>query len=216
MSTCLVNTQIAIVPDPIAAPIIACDTVSDEVNDIVPFVQEVDSIVKRIELLINKQIRLEDFIQEGNPYLTLLSPDDDNEEEIKVFSDHDIDDQDVHAGGLITSPVTTRAKRKEQAATPRAKPTGVETFGKEFTAVIEAKQIDAQEAERAKFVVEKAEQDKKGAVIKAQGEAKSAQLIGQALSKQCKAFITLRKIEASQEIAHTIANFANRVYLNSR
>ncbi|KAF5194536.1 Prohibitin, partial [Thalictrum thalictroides] len=42
------------------------------------------------------------------------------------------------------------------------------TFGKEFTAAIEAKQIAAQEAERAKFVVEKAEQDKKGAVIRAQ------------------------------------------------
>ncbi|GLJ46538.1 hypothetical protein SUGI_0980790 [Cryptomeria japonica] len=51
------------------------------------------------------------------------------------------------------------------------------TFGKEFTAAIEAKQVAAQEAERAKFVVEKAEQDKKSAIIRAQGEAKSAQLI---------------------------------------
>ncbi|KAF9587651.1 hypothetical protein IFM89_004483 [Coptis chinensis] len=88
------------------------------------------------------------------------------------------------------------------------------TFGKEFTAAIEAKQIAAQEAERAKFVVEKAEQDKKGAVIRAQGEAKSAQLIGQAIANNA-AFITLRKIEAAREIAHTIANSANRVYLNS-
>lgn len=42
------------------------------------------------------------------------------------------------------------------------------TFGKEFTAAIEAKQVAAQEAERAKFVVEKAEQDKRSAVIRAQ------------------------------------------------
>jgi len=42
------------------------------------------------------------------------------------------------------------------------------TFGKEFTAAIEAKQVAAQEAERAKFVVEKAEQDKQSAVIRAQ------------------------------------------------
>ena len=42
------------------------------------------------------------------------------------------------------------------------------TFGKEFTAAIEAKQVAAQEAERAKFVVEKAEQDKKSAIIRAQ------------------------------------------------
>ncbi|XP_028761665.1 prohibitin-2, mitochondrial isoform X2 [Neltuma alba] len=88
------------------------------------------------------------------------------------------------------------------------------TFGKEFTAAIEAKQIAAQEAERAKFIVEKAEQDKKGAVIRAQGEAKSAQLIGQAIANN-PAFVTLRKIEAAREIAHTISNAANKVYLNS-
>ncbi|KAM7500755.1 hypothetical protein LguiA_025169 [Lonicera macranthoides] len=88
------------------------------------------------------------------------------------------------------------------------------TFGKEFTAAIEAKQIAAQEAERAKFVVEKAEQDKRSAIIRAQGEAKSAQLIGQAIANN-KSFITLRKIEAARDIAHIIANSANRVYLSS-
>ncbi|GLT36824.1 hypothetical protein SLA2020_111770 [Shorea laevis] len=88
------------------------------------------------------------------------------------------------------------------------------TFGKEFTAAIEAKQVAAQEAERAKFIVEKAEQDKRSAVIRAQGEAKSAQLIGQAIANN-PAFITLRKIEAAREIAHTISNSANKVYLNA-
>jgi hypothetical protein len=42
------------------------------------------------------------------------------------------------------------------------------SFGKEFTHAIEAKQVAAQEAERAKFIVEKAEQDKKSAIIRAQ------------------------------------------------
>ncbi|MCL7040974.1 hypothetical protein MKW94_008872 [Papaver nudicaule] len=88
------------------------------------------------------------------------------------------------------------------------------TFGKDYTAAIEAKQVAAQEAEKAKFVVEKAEQDKKGAVIRAQGEAKSAQLIGQAIANN-PAFITLRKIEAAREIASTIANSRNGVYLSS-
>ncbi|XP_062147400.1 prohibitin-1, mitochondrial [Alnus glutinosa] len=88
------------------------------------------------------------------------------------------------------------------------------TFGKEFTAAIEAKQVAAQEAERAKFIVEKAEQDKKSAIIRAQGEAKSAQLIGQAIANN-PAFITLRKIEASREIAHTLSNASNKVFLNS-
>jgi prohibitin 2 len=42
------------------------------------------------------------------------------------------------------------------------------SFGKEFTHAIEAKQVAAQEAERAKFIVEKAEQDKRSAIIIAQ------------------------------------------------
>ncbi|KAL8051650.1 hypothetical protein ABFX02_06G162000 [Erythranthe guttata] len=88
------------------------------------------------------------------------------------------------------------------------------TFGREFTAAIEAKQVAAQEAERAKFVVEKAEQDKQSAIIRAQGEAKSAQLIGEAIANN-PAFITLRKIEASKDIAHILASSTNKVYLKS-
>eukprot|EP00249_Psilotum_nudum_P016723 c25962_g1_i1 orf=387-1274(+) len=88
------------------------------------------------------------------------------------------------------------------------------TFGKEFTAAIEAKQVAAQEAERAKFIVEKAEQDKKSAIVRAQGEAKSAQLIGEAIANN-PAFIALRRIEASREIANTVASSANRIFLSS-
>ncbi|XP_020577030.1 prohibitin-1, mitochondrial-like [Phalaenopsis equestris] len=88
------------------------------------------------------------------------------------------------------------------------------SFGKEFTHAIEAKQVAAQDAERAKFIVEKAEQDKKSAVIRAQGEAKSAQLIGEAIASN-PAFLALRQIEAAREVAQTISNSANRVFLNS-
>lgn len=88
------------------------------------------------------------------------------------------------------------------------------SFGKEFTHAIEAKQVAAQEAERAKFIVDKAEQDKKSAVIRAQGEAKSAQLIGQAIANN-PAFLALRRIEAAREVAQVISNSANKVYLNS-
>lgn len=42
------------------------------------------------------------------------------------------------------------------------------TFGNEFMTAIEAKQVAAQDAERAKYVVELAEQDKKSAIIRAQ------------------------------------------------
>lgn len=47
-----------------------------------------------------------------------------------------------------------------------------------------------------------------------QGEATSAKLIGEAIANN-PAFITLRKIEAAREIAHTISNSSNKVYLNS-
>ncbi|CAN6165788.1 unnamed protein product [Urochloa humidicola] len=88
------------------------------------------------------------------------------------------------------------------------------SFGKEFTHAIEAKQVAAQEAERAKFIVEKAEQDKRSAIIRAQGEAKSAELIGQAIANN-PAFLALRQIEAAREISHTIAASANKVFLDS-
>ena len=79
---------------------------------------------------------------------------------------------------------------------------------------MEAKQVAQQEAERAKFIVEKAEQDKKSAIIRAEGEAKSAQLLGDAIQNN-PSFLTLRKIEAAREIAGTIAASPNRVLLNT-
>jgi hypothetical protein len=42
------------------------------------------------------------------------------------------------------------------------------SFGKESTYAIESKQVAAQEAEHAKFIIEKAEQDKRSAIIRTQ------------------------------------------------
>ncbi|KAL4420948.1 hypothetical protein ABPG77_004577 [Micractinium sp. CCAP 211/92] len=88
------------------------------------------------------------------------------------------------------------------------------TFSREYTSAVEAKQVAQQDAERAKFIVEKAEQDKQSAIIRAQGEAQSATLIGQAI-QQNPAFLTLRKIEAAREIASTVSASANRIFLSS-
>lgn len=88
------------------------------------------------------------------------------------------------------------------------------TFSREYTSAVEAKQVAQQDAERAKFIVDKAQQDKQSAIIRAQGEAQSATLIGQAI-QQNPAFLTLRKIEAAREIAGTVANSANRVFLSA-
>jgi len=87
-------------------------------------------------------------------------------------------------------------------------------FGKEFTAAVEAKQVAQQEAERARFVVEKAKQDRLGIVIKAEGEARSAELIGRAIADN-PGFVQLRRIDAAKDIASTIAKSSNTVYLSA-
>jgi len=87
-------------------------------------------------------------------------------------------------------------------------------FGKEYTAAVEAKQVAQQEAERARFIVEKAKQDKKSAIVRAQGEAQSAQLIGDAM-RDNPSFIQLRRIEAARDIATTVQRSNNRVYLDA-
>jgi prohibitin 2 len=88
------------------------------------------------------------------------------------------------------------------------------SFGKEYTAAVEAKQVAQQEAERARFIVDKAVQDKKSAIIRAEGEAKSAAMIGDAMRSN-PGFIQLRRIEAARDIATTIQNSQNRVYLDA-
>ncbi|CBH15450.1 prohibitin 2, putative [Trypanosoma equiperdum] len=74
------------------------------------------------------------------------------------------------------------------------------SFGKEYTSAVEAKQVAQQMAERAKWRVEQAEQEKEGAILLAKGEAEAAKLIGMAVQKN-PAFITLRSLEASRTIA---------------
>lgn len=87
-------------------------------------------------------------------------------------------------------------------------------FSDEFSKAIELKQIAQQDAEKAKFVVMQAEQEKKSNIIKAQGEAAAASLYGESL-KQNPAFIELRRIEASKDIADILARSRNRVFLES-
>merc|ERR1719159_2029018 len=87
------------------------------------------------------------------------------------------------------------------------------SFGKEYTAAVEAKQVAQQDAERARFVVDKAMQEKRSVVIKAQGEAQSAKLIGAAI-RDNPGFIQLRKLEAARDIAGTLSKSSNRLFLD--
>lgn len=88
-------------------------------------------------------------------------------------------------------------------------------FGDEFTKAVEAKQIAQQDAQRAAYMVQKAEQDSQAIVMKADGEAQSAMLIGEAISRN-PAFIELRKIEAAREIASNITKGNNKLLLNAK
>jgi len=88
------------------------------------------------------------------------------------------------------------------------------TFSKDYMAAVEAKQVAQQDAERAKYVVKQATQDARSTIIKAQGEAQSAELIGRAVQKN-PGFIELRQLDAARTISSVIAKSSNRVYLDS-
>ena len=86
-------------------------------------------------------------------------------------------------------------------------------FGKEFTEAVEQKQIAQQDAERAKFVVEKAEQEKLANIVRAEGEAEAATLISAALEKAGDGLVQLRMIDTSKSIAETLAKSGNVTFL---
>ncbi|XP_054452664.1 prohibitin-2a isoform X1 [Anoplopoma fimbria] len=88
------------------------------------------------------------------------------------------------------------------------------SFSREYTAAVEAKQVAQQEAQRAQFYVEKAKQDQRHKIIQAEGEAEAAKMLGQAVTKN-PGYLKLRKIRAAQNIAKTVAQSQNKVYLNA-
>nr|AEF33837.1 prohibtin protein [Cherax quadricarinatus] len=89
------------------------------------------------------------------------------------------------------------------------------TFGKEFTQAVELKQVAQQEAERAKFLVEKAEQEKKAAIISADGDASAATLLAKSFGEAGEGLVELRRIEAAEDIAYRLAKNRNVAYLPS-
>jgi len=87
------------------------------------------------------------------------------------------------------------------------------SFGKEYTAAVEAKQVAQQEAQRAAFVVDRAIQEKQQKIVHAEGEAEAAKLLGEAIG-QNPGYLKLRKIRASQAIARTVSQSPNKLYLS--
>ncbi|XP_004499625.1 prohibitin-3, mitochondrial [Cicer arietinum] len=87
------------------------------------------------------------------------------------------------------------------------------SYGAEFSRAVEQKQVAQQEAERSKFVVMKAEQERRAAIIRAEGESDAAKLISDATASAGMGLIELRRIEASREVASTLAKSPNVSYL---
>lgn len=81
------------------------------------------------------------------------------------------------------------------------------------TYVLTAKQIAQQTAQRAAFLVDQAIQEKQSIIVRAQGEAKSAELIGEAV-KANKGFLSLRRLEAAvRAVVVVCARWLRRVWL---
>jgi len=88
------------------------------------------------------------------------------------------------------------------------------SFSPIYIQAVESKQIAQQDAQRASFIVEKAHQERQEKIVKAEGEAKAAQLIGDAVSKN-PAYLKLQRIDIAKDIAKIIGSASNRVFLDN-
>ncbi|CAK8997605.1 unnamed protein product, partial [Durusdinium trenchii] len=100
------------------------------------------------------------------------------------------------------------------------------TYGKDFARAIEEKQVAQQDAERQKFIVEKAEQERQATVIRSEGEAEAAKMISEALKEHGSGLIEVeradtaptaeppvRRIDTAKDIAENLAKSPNVMYL---
>ena len=75
------------------------------------------------------------------------------------------------------------------------------------------KQVAQQEAEKARYLVEKAEQMKLAAITTAEGDAQASKLLSLAFAQAGDGLIELRKLEAAEEIAEVLSQSRNVAYL---
>lgn len=87
------------------------------------------------------------------------------------------------------------------------------TFSKEYAKAIEEKQIAEQEAQRQSFNVAKAEQEMLANIKLAEGEAEAAQMMSKVFEKSGTAMLEVKRIIAARDIAETLANANNVMYL---
>eukprot|EP00439_Symbiodinium_sp_Y106_P024327 s1805_g2.t5 len=87
-------------------------------------------------------------------------------------------------------------------------------FSPEYEKAVEQKQVAQQQAERARYMVLKAQEEKKRTIIHAEGEKESARMIGDAI-KANPGFVELRKISVAKEISSLLSKSANRMVLST-
>lgn len=87
-------------------------------------------------------------------------------------------------------------------------------FSPEYEKAVEAKQVAQQQAVRAQYLVLKAQEEKKKTIIHAEGESKSAQMIGESI-KENPGFIELRRVQVAKEVAGLLSKSANRMVLST-
>jgi len=87
-------------------------------------------------------------------------------------------------------------------------------FSPEYEKAVESKQVAQQQAERAKYKVLKAQEEKKNIIVKAQGEQEAARMIGEAIQNN-PGFVELRRIEAAKDVAGMLSRSPNRVVLST-
>merc|ERR1712050_18645 len=85
-------------------------------------------------------------------------------------------------------------------------------FSPEYEKAVEQKQVAQQQAEKARYLVLKAQEEKKRTIIHAEGERESARMIGDAI-KANPGFIELRRISVAKEISQLLARSSNRMVL---
>lgn len=87
------------------------------------------------------------------------------------------------------------------------------TFSKDFAEAIEYKEVALQQAETAKFRVQRAEQERRAMVIQSEGDAEAAKLVSDAIAQHGAGLIEMRRIETAAEIARTLSGATNVTYL---
>merc|ERR1711879_67854 len=88
------------------------------------------------------------------------------------------------------------------------------SFSTEYEKAVESKQVAQQQAERARYLVLKAQEEKKKTIIHAEGEKESAKMIGDAI-KANPGFIELRRITVAKDISQLLSKSNNRMVLST-